>query len=100
MRHFIRCTVAVSLASLWVGCWSPARSGPPVCAVTKPARPALIPLAVRRAGLGGSMYGNDSLWVVIPEDGQIRGPIRENGVFDKFPTVRLVQGTLSGEAKR
>ena len=80
------------------------------CPVTKPVPPEAIPPAAARpivagylgppGGLRLSMYGNDALWVVIPPDGETAGVPGPDGVFDKFPTVRLVEGKLSAEARR
>jgi hypothetical protein len=46
------------------------------------------------------MYGNDALWVVIPPTGETTGTPDGSGIFDKFPTVRLIEGTLSAEGRR
>jgi hypothetical protein len=80
------------------------------CPVTRPAPPEAIPLDASRpiadgyrgppGGLRLSMYGNDVLWVVIPPNGETTGVPDGSEIFDKFPTVRLIEGTLSAESKR
>ncbi|MBI4306644.1 MAG: hypothetical protein HY678_10040 [Chloroflexi bacterium] len=46
------------------------------------------------------MYGNDAIWVVIPRNGVTKGVQRDEGIFDEFLTVRLVQGRLTAEGRR
>lgn len=40
-------------------------------------------------------FGNDAMWVVLPEDGEIVGRL-----FDKIPPYRLKTGYVSYEARR
>ena len=80
------------------------------CPVTLPVPREAIPPAAAAAILAGSsappgalrlsVVGNNALWVVIPVDGRVVGVRRPDGVFDKFPTVRLVEGRVTGEARR
>ncbi|MBI4305199.1 MAG: hypothetical protein HY678_02670 [Chloroflexi bacterium] len=79
------------------------------CPVTLPVPPDTVPKEAAEEILGGSshpdptqlsMYGNDAIWVVIPRDGVMRGVQRGDGIFDKFPTVRLVHDQLTAEGRR
>jgi len=113
-----RCTVAMLVCALLLtGCArrSPheqARTPVPAtaCPVTLPVPPATIPPAASRPIISGqqggpplipAMYGNDALWVEIPKDGtSIVRPDADGWLSDKYPTVRLIVGTLTAQARR
>jgi hypothetical protein len=82
-----------------------------VCPVTRPVPPDMVPPAaanVMRSGQSSTvgalppltMYGNDALWVDISADGEVRARPQAGGLGAKFPTVRLIDGILTAQARR
>jgi hypothetical protein len=80
------------------------------CPVTRPVPVSEMPPAVvwwASEGYNGppgalviSMVGNDALWVDIPPNGESTGVPEGDGVFDKFGTLRLVEGQVIAVGRR
>lgn len=70
------------------------------CRVTRSADPDQVPQRVlHEGGVSSNWYGNDVLWVLLPNGGRIVKAPGEK-LAEKFPWVRLVHGTLRIDGRR
>ena len=94
---------------------TPSATATSSCPVTAPAAPETVPEAVAAFTIGGmilpsgmtppplrTMYGNAAIWVDLGTiDGTLRGVVGPGGHLGaKFPTFRLINGSLTVSASR
>jgi hypothetical protein len=71
-----------------------------VCKVTQPVAADRVPQRVAdEGGASSKWFGNDALWVLLPNGGRIIKAPGEK-LEEKFPWVRLLQGTLTIDGRR